>query len=281
MRSVVGAARFALIFVYVLCCLWIISVVFPLCDAKAKGRVIRRWSARLLRWLGVKTIVKGSVDDAAAMDCGITSGKTGRLVLPNHVSFLDVFVMDSILPSSFVAKAEIARWPVFGLIAKQVDTIFIERGNRRALLGIGQGMQKALEEGKNVLMFPEGTTSDGTRLLKLHSNLMEPAVRAGAEVIPVAVKYISEGRRATDVAYVNIGLFTCLWRVATKRDLTIEVEILKPRRSDDRRSLCRAVSADLAAALGVPDPLLPLEPAPVPAEAGQNGTAPGPAATGQ
>lgn len=259
MRTIVGSARFLAVFVYTICCLIIIFCVFPFQGPKARGRVIRNWAGRLLRWLGVKTIVKGEVTDKDAYDTGISEGRMGRLILSNHVSFLDIFALDSVLPSGFVAKAEIAKWPVFGLIARHVGTIFIERGNKRALLGIGQGMQQALKDGRNVLMFPEGTTSDGTKLLKLHANLMEAAVRTQADVVPVVLRYKSKGEIAVKAAYVgNTGLFECLWNVVTMPDLTIEMTILPARKGDDRHTLCREVSAEMARTMGVEDPMPPL-----------------------
>ncbi|MDO4936800.1 MAG: lysophospholipid acyltransferase family protein [Sutterellaceae bacterium] len=259
MRTIVGAARFLAVFIYTICCLVIIAFVFPFQGPESRGRVIRRWAGRLLRWLGVKVRVNGQLDEKAAHDTGITPGKTGRLILSNHISFLDIFALDSVLPSGFVAKAEIAKWPVFGVIAKHVGTIFIERGNKRALIGIGQGMQQALKDGKNLLMFPEGTTSDGTKLLKLHANLMEAAVRTQADVVPVVLQYKSGGEIAVKAAYVgDTGLFECLWHVVTLPDLTVEITILAPRKGDDRHALCRTVSADMAAVMGVVDPMPPL-----------------------
>ena len=163
------------------------------------------------------------------------------------------------MPSAFVAKAEIAKWPVFGGIAKAVNTIFIERGNRKALLGIGSNMQKALEEGKTLLMFPEGTTSDGTVLLKLHANLFDAAAKTGAEVIPVVLRYKSRGEITTAPAYVGkVGLFECLWKVVNTPDLTILIKIgepIRPMAGEDRHSLCRRASAVMSAAIGVADPL--------------------------
>ena len=255
MYKLIGAARFAAVFFYTLCCLFIIAFVFPFQGPQARGRVVRNWSVRLLRWLGVRVDVVGALEEREAHVSGITPGKIGRLVVSNHVSFLDIFALNAVLPSGFVAKAEIARWPVFGLIARAVGTIFIERGNKRALVGIGAGMRKALEDGRNLLMFPEGTTSDGTKLLKLHANLMEAAVRTGADVVPVVLQYKVAGQPSTVPAYVgDTGLFECLWKVVSSPDVSVRVTVLAPRKGEDRHALCRCVSADMAAALGVPDP---------------------------
>ena len=255
----IGAcARFLSVFVYTVCCLFLIAFVFPRSTDEKKGRIIRRWAGKLPRWLGIRVEVEGRIAEEAVHDCGITPGAMGRLVVSNHVSFLDIFSLDSVVPSAFVAKAEIAKWPVFGGIAKAVNTIFIERGNRKALLGIGSNMQKALEEGKTLLMFPEGTTSDGTGLLKLHANLFDAAAKTGAEVIPVVLRYKSRGEITTAPAYVGkVGLFECLWKVVNT-DLTILIKIgepIRPMAGEDRHSLCRRASAVMSAAIGVADPL--------------------------
>lgn len=255
MYKLIGAARFSAVFIYTLCCLFLIAFVFPFQGPQARGRIVRNWSARLLRWLGVRVESRGALEQREAHVSGVTPGETGRLVVANHISFLDIFALNTVLPSGFVAKAEIAKWPVFGLIARAVGTIFIERGNKRALIGIGAGMRKALEDGRNLLMFPEGTTSDGTKLLKLHANLMEAAVRTGADVVPVVLQYKVAGRQSTVPAYVgDTGLFECLWKVVSSRDVSVTVTVLAPRKGEDRHSLCQSVSADMAAALGVPDP---------------------------
>lgn len=256
MHQMIGAARFVAVFFYTLCCLFIIACVFPFQKPQARARVVKSWSARLLRWLGVKVIVHGALDDAQLADCGITPDRVGRLIVSNHVSFLDIFTLNSVVPSYFVAKAEIARWPVFGLIARQVGTIFIERGNKRALIGIGENMQQALQQGCSLLVFPEGTTSDGRQLLKLHANLMESAVRTQADVLPMVLQYKVAGEPSTLPAYTGrTGLFECLWRVASTPEVSVDVHVLQARKGVDRHSLCRGVSADMAAALSVPDPM--------------------------
>lgn len=260
MRKLSACVRFLSVFVYTVCCLVIISCVFPGASPEKKGRVIRRWAGRLLAWLGIRTEVKGleRISNPAVPDCGVTPGEKGRLVVCNHVSFLDIFTLDSVLPAGFVAKAEIAKWPVFGVIAKAVGTIFIERGNRKALLGIAQSMQRAIGEGRTLLMFPEGTTSDGRGLLKLHANLFDAAAKTGADVIPVVLRYRSRGEVTTAPAYVGkVGLFECLWRVVNTPDLTVTVIVGEPFTGDDRRELCAKASAVMSEVIGVADPLAP------------------------
>ncbi len=260
MRAIVGAARFAAVFVYIICCFVIIFGIFPFVSSEGKARIIRTWSVRILRWLGVGIDIIGSYPDPRVSDTGMTPGKVGRLVVSNHISFLDIFAINATMPCAFIAKAEIAKWPVFGLIARSVDTVFIERGNRRSLMNTSESIGAALGDGRNVLLFPEGTTSDGTAMLKLHGNLMEPAVRVGAEVLPVVLRYKDAGNVTTEPAYVGkVGLFECLWKVATMRMLRVEIHVLEARTGEGRHSLCKRVSADMAQVIGCADPLAEIE----------------------
>lgn len=257
MRKLVALMRFLAIFAYVLGCLWVISVELPAAGTpERRGRVIKRWAGRFLRWIGVRVDVKGSIADARAQECGYTPGSLGRLLVANHCSVLDIFILNMLAPSSFVAKAEISRWPVFGRIAAAVGTIFIERGNKRALLSISDRMQSALREGRNLLLFPEGTTSDGTGLLPLHANLLEAAARTGAAVIPIVIRYKQGNAVTTRAAYTgSTGLFECLWKILNTPDFHVEVALLEPIYGDNRHVICREASAAMCRAIGVVDPL--------------------------
>ena len=257
MQKLGALGRFLLIFLYVLGCLWVISVVLPAAGTpERRGRVIKRWAGRFLRWLGICVKVHGAISDARAHECGITPGAMGRLLLANHCSVLDIFILNALAPSSFVAKAEISRWPVFGRIAAAVGTIFIERGKKRALLSISERMQEALREGRNLLLFPEGTTSDGRGLLPLHANLMEAAARTGAAVIPIVIRYKAGDEVTTRAAYTgSVGLFECIWKILNTPGFHVDVLVLDPIHGDNRHVICRQASAAMCAAIGVPDPL--------------------------
>ncbi|MBO5659053.1 MAG: 1-acyl-sn-glycerol-3-phosphate acyltransferase [Duodenibacillus sp.] len=256
MRKLIACKRFALVFVFIIACMYLIAVILPGCDAQKLGRIKRTWSNRILRWLGCRVEIVGQTLGEAVHDTGITPDSTGRLLVSNHVSLLDIFALNAAAPSLFVAKAEIAKWPVFGSIAKAVGTIFIERGNKRALLSIAEKMKTVIKQGQTLLVFPEGTTSDGTGLLKLHSNLFDAAIKSEAMVVPVVLRYEDAGQLTTDPAYVgDTGLFECLWKIACCRDLVVKVHVLEPVTGEDRREMCRNASAAMARQLGVTDPL--------------------------
>jgi 1-acyl-sn-glycerol-3-phosphate acyltransferase len=116
---------------------------------------------------------------------GQPSRATPTLFVGNHVSYLDVEVISSILPVSFIAKSEVATWPFFGWLAKLQRTVFIERKRRATRVG-RDGIQSRLDAGDDLVLFPEGTSSDGTRVLPFRSSMLGATqMRHGRDPVPV------------------------------------------------------------------------------------------------
>ncbi len=251
MNYLMGIFRFFAILLMIPVILVVTGLRLPRLSEDAYRAEVALWCRRLLAAMGVAVSHSGRPVRHAA------PGEEGILLLSNHVSFIDIFAIDTLLCSRFVAKAEIGNWPVFGSIAKSVRTIFIDRANRRSIIAIAEKMESVLKGGENVIFFPEGTTGPGDRLLPLHANLIEAAVATGATVQPVVLKYTSRGERTTRLAYTDISIFRCLWNVVTTPRAAIEVEVLSPiePRGRNRHEICREVSAMMARALGVEDPL--------------------------
>lgn len=251
MNYAVGLYRFIRMILMIPFLVVIAACVFPRKGEQEYRRLVQLWSRRLLASMGIGLRLKGPELRYEE------PGKTGLLLLCNHTSFLDIFAVDAFLCSRFVAKAEIGRWPFLGSIARGVRTIFIDRKNKRGILGILEQMELALKKGENVIFFPEGTTSPGDRLLPLHSNLFEASVASGADIQPLVLRYTERGEQTTRMAYVGqMSIFRCLWHVVTTRDAAIEVEVL-PRFSVDgmnRHQLCRKASRVMSEGLGVADP---------------------------
>lgn len=158
------------------------AVVFPWAGARLRERLVRRWSARLLAICRVRVEhMPGAAPLAHA------------LIVSNHVSWLDIFVINALHPCRFVAKAEIRAWPVLGWLVAQAGTVFIARGNRRDLRHIFKGLVDALGQGQRVAFFPEGTTASQGQLLPFHANLLEAAIDAGVPVQPYALAYVDAG----------------------------------------------------------------------------------------
>ncbi|MFL6659690.1 MAG: lysophospholipid acyltransferase family protein [Massilia sp.] len=158
------------------------SLIFPWAGLALRERITRRWSRQLLGICGVTVEQDGG---ASALE--------HAMIVANHVSWLDIFVINTLHPCRFVAKAEIRDWPVLGWLADKGGTVFIARGNRRELRHIFKGMVAALKAGERVAFFPEGTTAAPGTVLPFHSNLFEAAVDAGVAVQPYALRYLDAG----------------------------------------------------------------------------------------
>ncbi len=249
MRYVVGVFRFLWIILLIPVLVWVVVWVLPRSDPRRFKEVVAAWCRRLLKGMGVSVSHTGREMPSDAEE--------GVLILSNHSSFLDIFAVDSLSYARFVAKSEIASWPFFGRIARGVRTLFIERGHRKAILQIASEMKKAFGQGDNVIFFPEGTTSPGDRLLPLHANLIEAAVQTHTAIQPIVLKYTSQGKRTTRMAYTGSkSIFRCLWDIVTTPDAAVEVEVLEqlPAGSGDRHEVCTKVSGMMSRALGVADP---------------------------
>lgn len=158
------------------------ALVFPFASSSLRARLTRGWSRRLLRLCRVQVEHAGAV---AALE--------HALVVANHVSWLDIFVINALDPCRFVAKAEIRKWPVMGWLAAGAGTVFIARGNRRELRHVFKGLVEVLQRGERVALFPEGTTGLQGQVLPFHANLFEAAIDAGVPVQPYALAYVDDG----------------------------------------------------------------------------------------
>lgn len=158
-----------------------IGCVFPFLNPRQRKTKVKRWSQRLLHVCGVRLHVHGQLPRA--------SDKRSAMLVANHVSWLDIVVIDAVLPARFVAKSEIRRWPLIGWMSARAGTLFIERARRRDTARIARQVSDALLSGDVCAVFPEGTTTDGSNLLAFHSSLLQSALLAGADVFPVALRF--------------------------------------------------------------------------------------------
>jgi len=217
-------------------------LVFPLVRPERRRHLVRRWSARLLRILRIDARVQGTL----AIEGNV-------LVVANHVSWLDIFVLNAHHPVRFVAKAELARWPVVSQLIRGAGTVFIERERRRDTHRVSENMARLLAAGDVVAIFPEGTTTDGTGLLPFKSSLLQPIVDAAGHVQPVAIRYRDEaGEHAMAAAYVGDTTFAqSFWAVCSEPALTVELTAPAaiPAREAHRRDLARAAEDAIRTAL--------------------------------
>jgi len=146
----------------------------------------------------------------------------GRLWIANHISWLDVVVLGAQTPLTFIAKSEIAAWPVVGLLARLSGMLFVERGRPSRSGGTVASMGERLRRGETLLLFPEGTTTRGKSVARFHSSLFQAALDAAAPVVPVAVSY--RGSHAEIVPFVGDDAFVPhLWRLLGARGIEVHL----------------------------------------------------------
>lgn len=165
-----------------------VALVFPVVAEPARRALDRRWSRRLLAILGVRL----AAEDATILP--------GTLIVANHVSWLDVVVLRVLCPAAFVAKDELRSWPGFGWLFARGGALYLKRGSARAAWRLNRLIAASLTSGAAVAIFPEGTTTDGTRLLRFYPALFQPAVDRTRPVQPIAIAYEDESGRPTDAA---------------------------------------------------------------------------------
>jgi len=174
----------------------------------------------------------------------------------NHVSWLDIFAINSLATSAFVAKAEVRRWPVAGWLAALAGTVFIERARRHAVHQVIEQLRHRIREGFPVAVFPEATTSDGSTLLPFYGNLLEAAIAEGAPIVPIALRYLDrDGRPAAAIAYVGETTFVeSLWMVLGERELVVDVQVLPPVATSgrNRHDLARELRGLISSGLELP-----------------------------
>ncbi len=210
-----------------------VAVVFPWLQEKNRLALKRRWSRQLLAILGVRLRYQGQLQANATLPHG--------LIVSNHISFLDIFVVNSIAPTAFVSKDEVRHWPLIGWLCAHTDTLFLERGSRNAAQRARENLVAHLQQGKRVALFPEGTTSRGDTVLPFHSALLQSAIDAGTTVTPLVLRYRAiDGSHSTAPAYVDdISLIECMRAIADEKRLYAEVTALAPLATvnGDRRKL--------------------------------------------
>jgi 1-acyl-sn-glycerol-3-phosphate acyltransferase len=219
--------------------------VFPWLGTGHKHALIRIWSRRLLRMLRIEARIHGLPDGGLAGNV---------LIVANHISWLDIFVLNALQPSRFIAKAELRRWPVVGRLVIGVGTLFIERERRRHTHMVNRHAAGALTRGDVIAIFPEGTTTDGTIVLPFHGSLLQPIVDTGGHVQPIAIRYREPGG-AHNAAPAYVGEMSFLesfWRITRERALVVELHLAPalPARGRHRRELARAAEHAIRTALG-------------------------------
>ena len=203
-------------------------------------RMIRAWSTGLMRIFGLKSVRVGQpMSDAV-------------LFVANHTSWIDIELLHSQRAACFVAKAEIASWPLVGWLAASGGTIFHRRGNNHSLAAVMQLMVDRLREGRSVAVFPEGGTGHNGVLKVFHARIFQAALDAEVPVQPVALRFARNGRRLIDAGFrEDENFLQNFLRMLGGAPMDAEVHFLEqvPTNPDGRRRMADLARERIAAAL--------------------------------
>jgi 1-acyl-sn-glycerol-3-phosphate acyltransferase len=222
----------------------LLAVTHPYLNQARQRRVLKTWSKQLLEIFNIGIQIEGQQP---------TRSTAGSLIIANHVSWLDIFVVNAIHPSRFIAKSEVREWPIIGWLCKRSGTIFIDRALRQKTSATNLRISLLLEQGTCVGLFPEGTTTDGKQVGHFHSSLIQPAIDAHARIFPIALRYQDDdGEANTAAPFIgDTTLVQSIWRIIRCSHLNALVVFTPELSTADmgRRMLARAAQDSIAQAL--------------------------------
>lgn len=227
-----------------LCYGMLLVTPYPMFSSAMRQLILRKWSAALLGIFNVRVTFRST-----------TTRNTGGLIVANHISWLDVFVLNSVLPTRFIAKSEVRNWPFIGWLCVRANTIFIHREKRHDTARVNQLAVTALQRGEQIALFPEGTSTDGTKVRHFHASLLQPAIDAGVAIRPIAIRYHDQhGHHSTDAAYIDeMSFLASLWNLLCSPALRVQLTDLPllPSTNASRRTLATQARHSIAAALNI------------------------------
>jgi 1-acyl-sn-glycerol-3-phosphate acyltransferase len=203
-------------------------------------RMIRWWSTKLLRIFGLRSVRFGQ------------PLRDPVLFVANHTSWIDIELLHSQRAACFVAKAEIASWPLVGWLAASGGTIFHRRGSNHSLAAVMQVMVERLRSGRSVAVFPEGGTGHNGVLKVFHARIFQAALDADVPVQPVALRFVRNGKRQIDAGFRdNENFLQNFLRMLGGPAMDAEVHFLEPvpASPEGRRRMADLSRERIAAAL--------------------------------
>lgn len=244
-KNLILAARLLRVGLHIVSGLVQCALLFAFLPQARRNRRIQRWSSQLLAIFRIALQVQGQ---------GQGQGQRGisAALVSNHISWIDVFVLNAVQPCRFVAKSEVKSWPVIGTLASRAGTLYVARGARFGLRASNAAIAAHLAAGETIAFFPEGTSSPQGALLPFHANLFAGVVQAGAAVLPAALSYHGQDGAVSDAAdYTGeMSLGQSILRLLSAGPLTARVQLLAPVPAGaDRHRLAANAHAAIAAAL--------------------------------
>jgi 1-acyl-sn-glycerol-3-phosphate acyltransferase len=217
-------------------------------DSARRQAECRAWSRRALDIFGFSAVAAGHVP---------RTGDAAPLLVANHKSWLDIYLVMTHVDAVFVAKEEVRTWPAIGWLAGKLGTIFLDRTRKQSLVQTLQRMTEQLARGRAVMLFPEGTTTDGRTILPFNAALFDAAIRADRPVQPIAIRYLDAyGGPASEPAFIgDMTLIQSFRRLADCRGYIAEIAFLEPipPAGRSRLELARLAETAIRRQLGLGD----------------------------
>ena len=241
--------------------MFIIFVISKMLNLNMKNSMPRLFHQGFLKLLNVKVILHGT----------LKTNKPG-LLISNHASWIDISILSSLTNICFIAKSEVSGWPIVGFLARLQDTVFIERKINRVIKQKKE-ILNFLSRGKKLVLFPEGTSSDGNRVLRFKSSLFsigetEEGKLGGYEFQAVTICYsglnglpMSRSQRPNVAWWGNMNLFNHLWNLFSLNAIKVTVTAHEPITNIENRKIMsqiawRQISFGMGKALsGCPEPV--------------------------
>lgn len=220
------------------------ALVLPWVNPIRRDRIISGWCRQLLTVFNIRLVTHGKVPDENAP----------ALLIANHVSWIDIYAINSVRVVRFVAMSEIRRWPVFGWLAAQANTLFTDRSKRHDAGRLVRQVSASLRSGDCLCYFPEGGTSDGTHLKPFKNSLIQAAIDADSAIWPVAILYPDEnGKPDPELSYANRTLWGSVKSVLAQQAPVVELYFGEPipAGGQDRRALSAAARMHIARSLNL------------------------------
>jgi 1-acyl-sn-glycerol-3-phosphate acyltransferase len=240
----------------------LVWLVFPYIESSRQDSIIERWCRNVLDILDIRMIVQGQAPPGRVQ---------AVLFVANHISWMDILLLNACQRVRFVAKEEVRSWPFIGWIAARTGTLFLRRTSTHQLARVMKSTAASLRRGDCIAIFPEGTTTDGSSVQAFHSGLFESAIEAKSLIWPIGISYRRlNGTLDTDIAFLGSeSLISSVLNVLSRPTTQARLWFSSPLGSsvgDHRRltALCRsAVEQSLTdhATLLIPPHTFPMRPA--------------------
>lgn len=226
MRQVVVFMRFILLLLCTTVMIIVVLIVAPFSKKFIQGPGRKIWCYSLLTFTGAKIKITGIKPPKTALK--------NTIVIANHISWLDTVVLLHLYSMRFIGKIEMLKWPLLRGIIKAGDTIFIDRKNKRILPNLNRQVADILGNGATIGLYPEGTSGDGKEISPFKAPLLESALMAHSQILPVVISYHKENNAlATEVTFKKTGWFKSIFNILKLNNLSINVTILPIVMSQD------------------------------------------------